>query len=126
MGWSLMRRHRKGQTFRPPSAADSAASADTVEAFRNRPAQPQDRAPPSGDIVVKTPPDGIPARCDTTIYSAICTRCIEVGHADEKTIVETDAPLGVFNLYPDAVAGEIYVITSLTAYGTRYVSGEPC
>ncbi len=27
---------------------------------------------------------------------------------------------------PDAVTGEVYVITSLTLHGTRYVSGEPC
>ena len=122
----MMRRYRKGQTWRPPSAADSAASADTVEAFRNRPAQPQDRAPLRGDIVVKTPPDGIPARCGTTIYSATCTRCIEAGNADEKTILDTDEEMIVFNLYPDAVAGAVYVVTSLTACGTRYVSGEPC
>ena len=41
----MMRRYRKGQTFRPPTAAESAAHADAVEAFRCRPAEPQDLAP---------------------------------------------------------------------------------
>ena len=122
-----MRRYRKGQIFRPPSAAESAASADAVESHRRSPAQSQDLAPVGQDIIVKTPEGGIAARDGTTIYSALCTRCIEVdGPSNTKTLVETDEELRIYNLYPDAVAGEVYVITSSTFHGTRYVSGEPC
>lgn len=122
-----MRRYRKGQTFRPPTAAESAATADAVETSRRRSAQPQDLAPVGQDIIVMTPEAGIDARDGTTIYSALCTRCIEVdSDSNTKAIVETDEELQIYNLYPDAVAGEIYVITSITLHGTRYVSGEPC
>jgi hypothetical protein len=122
----MMRRYRKGQMFRPPTAAESAAIADTVEASRSSPAAPQDRPTRGSDILVKTPAGGIAARAGTTIFSAVCTRCVETSFADEKTILETDEPLVVFNIYPDAVTEEVFVITSLTASGTRYVSGEPC
>jgi hypothetical protein len=121
-----MRRYRKGQTFRPPTAAESAAHADAIEAHRRRPPQPQDRRPIGQDIIVKTPSAGIAARCGTTIYSATCTRCIPIGDAEEMTITETDEELIVFNLYPDAVTGSAYVITSLEHTGIRFVSGEPC
>lgn len=116
-----MRRYRKGQIFRPPTAAESAASADAVEAFRHAPAQPQDRPTWGSDILVKTPEDGIAARSGTTIYSATCTRCIETGYVDEKTIAETDEPLTVYNIHAGDVPGDAYVITALTACGTRYV-----
>jgi len=113
--------------FRPPSAAESAASADALEGFRRRPPTPQDSSPVGQDIIVKTPEVGIDARSGTTIYSAACTRCIEVdGYGGEKTLVDTDETLQIYNFYPDAVAGDVYVITSLTLCGTRYVSGEPC
>ena len=122
-----MHRYRKWQTFRPPSAAESAASADAIEAFRRRPPVSQDLTPVGQDIIVKTPEAGIDARDDTTIYSALCTRCIEVdGVSNEKTLVETDEELRIYNLYPDAVTGDVYVITSVTVHGTRYVNGEPC
>ena len=53
--------------------------------------------------------------------------CIATGsQASQRTIVETDETVLVFNVYPDAVEEEIYVVTSLTAFGLRYVSGEPC
>ncbi len=123
----MMRRYRKGQTFRPPTAAESAAHADALEGFRRRPPVSQDLAPAGQDIIVKTPVAGIDARNGTTIYSAACTRCIEVdGTSSTKTLVETDEELRIYNLYPDAVTGEIYAITSMTLHGTRYVSGEPC
>ena len=122
-----MRRFRKGQIFRPPSAAESAASADADEAFRRRPPVSQDLAPVGQDIIVKTPEAGIEARGSTVIYSAVCTRVIEVDDtSNRKTLVETGEELRIYNLYPDAVAGEVYVITSMTLHGTRYVSGEPC
>ena len=122
----MMRRYRKGQMFRPPTAAESAVNADTLEAFRSSPAAPQDRPTRGTDILVKTPSGGIAARAGTTLFSAVCTRCVETSTADEKTILETDEPLVVFNVYPDAVAEEVFVVTSLMATGTRYVSGEPC
>lgn len=119
----MMRRYRKGETFRPPSAAESAANADALEGFRRRPPVSQDLAPVGQDIVVKTPGAGIDARNGTTIYSALCTRCIEVdGASNTKTLVETDEELRIYNLYPVAVAGEVYVITSMTLHGTRYVA----
>jgi len=123
----MMRRYRKGQIFRPPTAAESAVSADALEAFRRRPPTPQEAVAVGQDIIVKTPAGGIAARSGTTISSAACTRCIEVDAAsDKKTLVDTDESLQIYNLYPDAVAGDVYVITSLTLCGTRYVSGEPC
>ena len=118
-----MHRYRKGQTFRPPTAAESATQADALEAFRRQPAQPQDRRPVGQSIIVKTPEDGIPARDGTTIYSAICKKCVPIGAADEKEITETDQELNVFNPYLCAIAEGIYVITSLLGDGTRYVSG---
>jgi len=78
------------------------------------------------DIIVKTPAGGIAARSGTTIYSELCSRCIESSDGEEKTLIETDEQIRVFNLYPDTVTGSTYVITSLTICGTRYVSGEPC
>ena len=122
----MMNRYRKGQAWRPPTAAESAATADAIEGHRRRPPQPQDRATRGTDIVVKTPAGGITARSGSTIYSAVCTRCIESSDGDQKTLSDTDEELVVFNLYPDAVTGSVYVVTSLTACGTRYVSGEPC
>jgi hypothetical protein len=122
-----MRRYRKGQRFRPPTAAESAATVDGIETIRRHPAKPQEVIPEGEDIIVKTPIGGIPARSGLTIVAKECIICIETGDdADEKTIVETDETIYVFNVYPDAVAEEVYVVTSLTAYGTRYVSGEPC
>jgi len=121
-----VRRYRKGQIWRPPTAAESAANADALEGFRRQPETP---SPPKffgTDMVVKTPTGGIEARSGTTLKSAICTRCIETTDAEEKTLIETDEQIRVFNLYPDAVTGSVYVITSLTVCGTRYVSGEPC
>jgi hypothetical protein len=118
-----MRRYRKGQTFKPPTAAESAAGADALEGFRRRPANPQDLAPVGQDIIVKTPADGIDARDGTTISSAICTRCIEVdGTSNTKTLVDTDEEMRIYNLDLAAVAGEVYVTTSITLHGTRYVT----
>lgn len=80
------------------------------------------------DLLVKTPAGGIDARDGTTIYSATCTVCImaETATEGEREIVETDSELIVYNLYPDAVTGSVYVPTGLLADGTRYVTGEPC
>lgn len=118
----MMRRYRKGEMFRPPTAAESAANADALEGFRRRSPVSQDLAPAGQDIIVKTPEAGIDARDGTTISSAVCTRCIEVdGTSNTKTLVETDEELRIYNLYPSAVAGEVYVITSITLHGTRYI-----
>lgn len=116
----MMRRYRKGQMFRPPTAAESAVHADAVEAFRSSPAAPQDRPTRGTDILVKTPSGGIAARAGTTIFSAVCTRCVETSFADEKTILETDEPLVVFNTHATDIAGDEYVMTKLTATGMRY------
>lgn len=117
----MMRRYRKGQLFRPPAAAESAASADTLEAFRSRPATPEDRPTRGSDILVKTPGGGIAARAGMTIYSAVCTRCVETSFADEKTILDTDEEVVVFNIYASDIVGDGYVMTGLTASGMRYV-----
>jgi len=80
------------------------------------------------DIIVKTPSGGIAARSSTTIYSATCTVCVEAetATAGQKTIHETTEEIVVYNIYPDAVTELVYVPTSLTRKGTRYVTGEPC
>ena len=79
------------------------------------------------DIIVLTPEDGIPARDGDTIYGAVCTIVGEEDVSDtEKTLVDSDDPILVFNIYPDAVTGAVKVPTSLTWKGTRYVNGEPC
>ena len=80
------------------------------------------------DLFVKTPSGGIAARSGTTVYSATCTVCIlaDTATAGQRQIVETDNELTVYNVYPDAVTGEIYVPTGLLEDGTRYVTGEPC
>jgi len=112
-----MRRYRKGQTFRPPTAAESAAQADAVEAFRSRPAEPQSRLPRGMDMV-KTPSGGIPARDGLTISSAICTRCVWTsGPGITKTILETDEKRPVYNLDTSAVPGGIYVVPDLALGG---------
>jgi len=115
----MMRRYRKGDTFRPPNAAESAVNADALEGFRRRPPVPQNPLSRGSKILVKTHVDGIPARDGTTIYSAICTRCVETSTAEEKTILETDEELEVFNLETASVGGGIYVQTGLTLHGTR-------
>ncbi len=117
-----MHRYRKGQTFRPPTAAESATHADTLEAFRRRPPVSQDLAPVGQGIVVKTPEAGIDARDGTTISSAVCTRCIEVdGASSTKTLVETDEELRIYNFNTSGVAGDSFVNTALALNGTRYV-----
>jgi hypothetical protein len=80
------------------------------------------------DLIVKTPSAGIDARDGTTVYSATCTVCILANTATdgERQIIETDSELTVYNVYPDAVTGDVYVPTGLLADGTRYVTGEPC
>lgn len=115
-----MRRYRKGETFRPPTAAESAAHADAAESHRHAPAQPQDRAPIGQSILVKTPEDGIPGRDEDTIYWEKCKRCIERYTADEKEIVETDEDIIVYNLFSQGVPGDTRVATALTGCGTRY------
>ncbi len=117
-----MKRFRKGDMYRPPTAAESAASADALEGFRRRPPVPQDLAPVGQIIIVKTPEAGIDARVGTTISSAVCTRVIEIdSSSNEKTLVETDEELRIYNLETAAVAGEVYVTTGITLHGTRYV-----
>lgn len=115
-----MRRYRKGQMFRPPTAAESAANADAAEGFRRRAPVSQDKPPRGGDIV-KTPAGGIDGRDGTTIFSATCTRCVETSIAGEKTILETDEEIPVYNLNTTAVAGGIYVKVGITLGGTLCV-----
>ena len=117
----MMRRYRKGQTFRPPTAAESAAQADAIEAFRRSPGRPQDRKPVGQHILVKTPEGGIQARDGETIYWEWCKRCIQRNAGSEKEIVETDEQLIVFNTLEQAVAGDVYVMTGLTECGVRHV-----
>ena len=117
-----MRRYRKGEIFRPPSAAESAAHADALEGFRRRPPVSQDLAPVGQDIIVKTPEAGIDARDEMTISSAVCTRCIEIdGTSGTKTLVETDEELRIYNFDTGDVAPDIFVRTALSSSGTRYV-----
>ena len=79
------------------------------------------------DKMVKTPAGGITARDGTTVYSALCTVCVlEISAEGQRTIHETDYEEVIFNVYPSAVAGSVYVMTSVMTDGTRYVSGEPC
>ena len=80
------------------------------------------------DMIVKTPSGGIRARSSTTIYSALCTICVEVDDstAGQKIIAETANTIRVYNIYPDAVTELVYVPTGLTWRGTRYVTGEQC
>jgi len=116
-----MRRYRKGQQFRPPTAAESAVHADAVESYRRSPPQPQGQLTRGSVVIVKTPEGGIPARDGTTLYSAVCTRCIESSIADEKELLETDEELIVFNLDAADVPGASYMKSCLTSTGTRYV-----
>ena len=123
----MVRKVRPGQSWRKQSAADVNAIAAAADMHRRGPdAAPQKQTPK--DIIVLTPVGGIAARSSTTIYSEWCKVCVETsdGTAGQKTIVETDDEVEVFNIYPDAVTGEVYVPTSVTTWGTRYVTGEPC
>jgi hypothetical protein len=115
-----MRRYRKGQTWRPPSAAESAAHADAAEAHRRIPQKPQDVTPLGQTILVKTPEYGIPARNGDTIYWAKCHRCIERSTAAEKEIVETDEEVIVYNTDESDVPGNAYILTGLTGCETRH------
>lgn len=115
-----MRRYRKGQVFRVPTTAESAAQADAIEAFRRSPPRPQDKPPTGQGMIVKTPAAGIPARSGATIYSAICTRCVETSTAEQKTLLDTDEEIEVFNLETTAIAGSAYIHTDLSPSGTRY------
>ena len=114
-----MNRYRKGQMFRPPTAAESAAHADSTEAHRRRPSQPQDLSPVGQHIIVKTPEDGIPARDGDTIYFAMCKRCIQRNAPGGKEIVPTDEKLIVHNILEALILGDIYVATALTECGTK-------
>lgn len=88
---------------------------------------------PTGDLIVKTPADGIPARSGTTIYSAMCDLYIEIesGTAGQMTLAAL-APGGaaqqvrVYNLSNAAVGELRFVTVSLTQRGTRYVVLESC
>ncbi len=115
-----MRRYRKGQIFRPPTAAESAASADALEGFRRRPPESQEPKARGNDIV-KTPEGGIDGRDGTTIFSATCTRVVESSEAGEKTLTETDEEMLVYNLGTADVDGDIYTKVSLTLGGTLCV-----
>jgi len=116
-----MHRYRKGQMFRPPTAAESAATADAVEAHRVRPGQPQDHSPVGQHIIVKVHEDGIPGREDDTIHYAMCKRCIQKVSGADKEIVPTDEQMPVHNILEAFILGDIYVATALTECGTRYV-----
>lgn len=123
----MTRKARPKQMWRPPSAADHNAMAAAGDMYRRGPDATPTKATPK-DVLVKTPVGGIAARNGTTIYSSSCTRIVETsdGTAGERELVETTETLEVFNIYPDAVTGEVIVPTSLTIWGTRYVTGEPC
>ncbi len=79
-------------------------------------------------MIVKTPPGGIDARVGTTLSSATCTKCVaaETATPGEKTLHDTEEELLVWNLHTSDVAGDSFVMTALTANGTRYagVAGE--
>ena len=82
------------------------------------------RAPSYGNaLIVKTPEDGIDARSDTTIYSATCIKCVavETTTPGERTLHETDEELVVYNAEDYDVPGEIFIKTTLSPNGTRYV-----
>lgn len=74
-------------------------------------------------LIVKTPVDGIAARDGTTIFSAACIKCVavETSTPGERTLHETDEELVVYNSEEHDVLGEIFVKTSLSPKGTRYV-----
>ena len=74
-------------------------------------------------LIVKTPVDGIDARSDTTISSATCIKCVaaETSTPGERTIHETDEELVVYNAEEQDVPGELFVNTTLSPKGTRYV-----
>jgi len=124
----MTRKVRPKQSWRPPSAADENAKAAAADMYRRGPDREQQRQTPK-DIIVKTPVGGIAARSGNTIYSEMCTICVEsaTGVAGERTMVDTDDTIEVFNIYTgDPVTGGVRVPTSLTIWGTRYVAGEPC
>ncbi len=74
-------------------------------------------------LIVKTPVDGIDARDGTTIFSATCIKCVaaETSTPGERTLHETDEELVVYNAEEQDVPGEIFVKTTLSPKGTRYV-----
>ena len=82
-------------------------------------------------LIVKTPVDGIAAAVrvdeDTTIFSATCIKCVaaETSTPGERTLHETDEELVVYNAEEQDVPGEIFVKTTLSPNGTRYVDTSP-
>ena len=94
------RTHEQGNGTRPPSYGQS--------------------------LIVKTPEDGIDARSDTTISSATCIKCVaaETSTPGERTVHETDEELVVYNAEEYDVPGAIFVKTSLSPNGTRYVDRQ--
>ena len=78
-------------------------------------------------MIVKTPGGGIPAREDTDISSATCTRCVEAesGTPGEKVLHDTEEELLVYNLNTTAVPGNSFVNTALSPKGTRFYAQEP-
>lgn len=121
-----MPRVTKGQRWRPPSASDENAKRGAADSHRRgTPTAPEVQV--QNDIIVKTPVGGIAARSGTTIYSEMCVVVVEKRTgADQKTLIESANTVEVFNIYPDAVTGEVYVPTAETIWGTRYVTGEEC
>ncbi len=117
----MTKRSKKGAFWRPPTSAESAASADAIEGFRRRSPVSQPRLARGDKLLVKVHADGIPARNGTTISSAICTVLVETSTAEEKTLLETDDEVEVFNFDTADVSGGIYVQTGLTLHGTRCV-----
>lgn len=122
----MTRKVRAKQIWRPPSASDHNAMAAAADSHRRGiPGNPP--AETAVDIFVKTPAGGIAARSGNTIYSEWCAVVVETrSGAGEKTLKESGNTVEVFNVYPDAVTGEVIVPTGLTIWGTRYVTGEPC
>ena len=91
------------------------------------------RAP--DDVIVMTPEDGIPARDGVTCYGELCDtyRITDSDPSDDEITLEAiedgngdPLQVKVFNLVDSAIAGEVYVVTSLLKSGHRYVVVEPC
>ena len=81
------------------------------------------------DLLVKTPPEGIPGRetddetGEITIHSATCIVCqpAEESTPGEKIIIETDSEILVYNFDEEAAPGDAHLPTGQTDNGTRYL-----
>ena len=117
-----MHRYRKGQIFRPPTAMESAATADAVEGYRVRPGRPQDHSPVGQTVIAKTPEDGILA-CgeDEVIHWIMCKRVIQRGGSGDREMALTSENVPVWNILSTPIPGNTIVATAMTECGVRYV-----